>query len=497
MPRRVTSLPLSLPPRPPGSAAYLWLYGTIREQVVSGRLEPGYRLPSTRDLARQFAISRGTAVTAFEMLLAEGYLESTSGSGTRVCRSLPREWRTRPRTIPGAMAPARRLSAAARRVERFRQHDTASHKAFRANQPALDLFPVEDWARVAGRTLRRASPSLLAGGEPLGFRPLRAAIAEYLAVSRGVVCEPDRVAVVSGMQEALAAIATVLVDPGDAVYVEDPGYGGASRVMQTIGARVQSVAVDDEGACVPSDRVPATLAYLTPAHQFPLAVSMSMARRLQWLRWAAATGAVLFEDDYDSEFRYGGHPVSALQGLDRDGLVLFAGSFSKVLCPSLRLGYLVLPPDLVDPVAAVLSVMSRQASLLNQSVLARFMAEGHFARHLRRMRDVYGERHAALIEGARRWLGDRLEVRGVNAGLQTVGMLPDGMDGVAVAKRAAQRDVEVVPLRRYARSPLRRDGLQIGFAAVPVVEIARGLGILARTIERRAGHGSTEAGSSV
>jgi GntR family transcriptional regulator/MocR family aminotransferase len=486
VPRRPTSLPLTLPPRPAGSPAYLWLYGAIREQVVSGRLEPGCRLPSTRDLARQFAMSRGTAVTAFEMLLAEGYLESASGSGTSVSRALPRAWGTPSHPHLTAPAAGRPLAAAARRAVAFRQHGSASNKAFRANQPALDLFPSADWARTAARTLRHASPSLLAGGDPLGYLPLRIAITEYLAVSRGVVCSPDRVAIVSGLQDALAAIGTVLVDPGDTACVEDPGYGGAARVLQMLGARVRSLAIDGDGARVPSGRLRARLAYVTPAHQFPLAVSMTMTRRLEWLRWAAATGAVIFEDDYDSEFRYTGHPVAALQGLDRDHVVVFAGSLSKVLCPSLRLGYLVLPPDLVDPVAAVLSIVSRQASLLNQAVLTRFMADGHFARHLRRMRDVYAERHGTLLDGARRWLDGGLEVRAVNAGLQTVGLLASGRDGAQVATHAADCDVEVVPLQRYARSPLRRDGVQLGFAAVPPVEITRGLQVLARVLEQQA-----------
>ena len=485
MPRRATSLPLALPPRPQDTPAYLWLYREIRAHIVNGRLEPGRRLPSTRDLARQYGLSRGTAVTAFEMLLAEGYLESASGSGTRVSQALPGA-RAASRDLGKRVGlPARRLSAAARRVTPFQQHDAASRTAFRANQPALDLFPTADWARAATRTLRHAPASLLVGGDPRGYRPLRSAIAEYLAVSRGVACDADRVIVVSGMQEALALTATVLVNPGDRVHVEDPGYVGAARVMHMLGARLESVAVDDDGARVPTTRTPATLAYLTPAHQFPLAVSMTMTRRQQWLAWARTTGAVIFEDDYDSEFRYAGHPVSALQGLDRDGVVLFAGSFSKVLCPSLRIGYLVLPPDLVDPFSAALSVMSRHASPLSQAILARFIDEGHFARHLRRMRDVYAERHAALIEGARRWLEGRLDVRAVNAGLQTVGMLARGHDGTSVAKRAAEQGVEVVPLARHARSPLEQDGVQMGFAAVPPEEIARGVQVLARLLDGR------------
>lgn len=478
MARRTTSLPLALPPRPPDVLVHVWLYRALHDQIVSGRLDPGARLPSTRDLAKQLSLSRGTAVTVFEMLLAEGIVESVAGSGTRVAQALSGAGRARRATsLPGSAL--RRLSPAAARITPFRQHSMVSSAAFRANQPALDLFPAAEWARVAATVLRRATPSLLGGGEALGHPGLRTAISEYLAISRGVASGADRVAIVSGMQEALSILATVLVAPGAHVHLEDPGYTGAVRVMQASGARVHAVSIDEEGARVPDRRRPSAFAYLTPAHQFPLAVSMTMTRRLQWLAWARETGATLFEDDYDSEFRYAGHPVSALQGLDRDGAVVFAGSFSKVLSPALRLGYVVLPADLVDPVAAALSVIRGPASPLMQATLARFMTEGHFARHLRRMREVYAERHDALITAARRQLAGRLDVRAVNAGLQTVGLLAPGIDGATVAARAAEHGVEVVPLARYARQPLEQDGLQLGFAAVPPAEIRRGVDLLA------------------
>jgi GntR family transcriptional regulator/MocR family aminotransferase len=483
MPRRPVSVPLTLAPAPGDEPAYRWLYGAIRAEILDGLIEPGHRLPATRDLARQYGLSRGTVVAAFDLLQAEGYVESAVGSGTRVSRVVPEPRRVRRMETQAALAARpRRLAAAVRRITIFRQHDAASACAFRANQPALDLFPRVEWARVASRRWRRGSTDLLAGTEPLGYPPLRAAIAAYLRVSRGVICEPGRVAVVSGMQEALALTATLLVDPGDVVCVENPGYGGASRVMAAAGARVRDVPVDGEGACVPAARVAARLAYLTPAHQFPLGMCMTMARRQAWLAWARASGAALFEDDYDSEYRYSGRPVAALQGLDREGTVIFAGSFSKVLCPALRLGYVVLPGDLVDPAAAALSVTSRHASVMTQVALEAFMTEGHFARHLRRMRDVYAERRGALIEAAARWLGGRLDVVAVEAGLQTVGYVADGIDGTAVAAAAAAQGVEVLPLRRHTRGRLDRDGLQLGFAAVPPGEIARGAQVLARVI---------------
>ena len=479
MSRHPVSLPLALPPRPPGSTACHWIYAAIRDGIAAGQLEPGLRLPATRDLARQYAVSRGTAVAAFELLQAEGYVESAVGSGTRVTRTL----RPPPPSAP-RRAPARRLSRLGQRVVPFGQNLTPSFRAFRTNQPALDLFPADAWSRVASRRLRRATADLLLGCDPFGHLPLRSAISAYLGASRGVACDPARIAVVSGVQEALMLVAGLLLDPGDRAGLEDPGYPGARRVLETAGARLTSIAVDGEGAVVPTSRAAPRLVYLTPAHQFPLGVCMTLARRLQWLAWARRHGALLFEDDYDSEFRHSGRPVSALHGLDREDRVVFAGSFSKVLCPSLRLGYLVVPPDLVDPVAALMSVTVRHASLFNQAVMADFIGEGHFARHLRRLREVYSARHAALLDGASRRLDGRLEVVRVEAGLQTVGHLVGGGTAAALVRAAAARDVEVTALSRFVRETPTLEGVQLGFGAAAIPEIERGVEALARILDR-------------
>ncbi|MGE0363808.1 MAG: PLP-dependent aminotransferase family protein [Vicinamibacterales bacterium] len=483
MPRRPVTLPLVLPPRDPRTPAYQWLYRALRAEITGRQLGPGHRLPATRDLARQYAVSRGTVVAAFELLYADGYVEGRIGSGTRVSAMLPAADAVAPRDVARSARP-RRLSHAARRVAPFVQHPGASARAFRANQPALELFPAAVWARVASRAVRRASADLRLGCDPLGYAPLRHAIADYLTVSRGVSCTAARIAVVSGVQEALAVVAHLLVNPGDAVGLEDPGYTGAHRVFASAGARVRPIALDADGAVVPGGRAALRLAYLTPAHQFPLGMAMSLARRVHWLAWARATGAVLVEDDYDSEFRYSGRPLSALQGLDHDGHVIFVGSLSKVLCPAVRVGYLVVPDDLVDPVAAWLSVSSRHVSPLLQATLADFMADGHFARHLRRARDVYAARRGALLEGADRWLRGRLDVVPVEVGLQTVGYLSGDAGAEAVARAAAARDVEVRALSRYARSRPVRDGLQLGFAAADETEIGRGLRELARVLDQ-------------
>ena len=319
----------------------------------------------------------------------------------------------------------------------------------------------------------------------MGYGPLQAAVADYLRTSRGVVCAPEQVAIVSGLQEALDVASRVLLDPGDKVCMEDPGYMGAALVFEAHRAKVLGVPVDGEGMVLPSSRLrDVRLVYVTPGHQAPLGTSMSLPRRLALLEWVRNRDALIFEDDYDSEYRFVGRPLPALQGLDRHGQVLFAGSFNKVLFPSLRLGYFVVPPDLVDVVAAARSITARHAPLLDQAILCDFIVEGHFGRHIRRMREIYAERRSVLLESARQRLDGLFEIVGVEAGLQTAGWLRAGIDAVAVAKAAAARDVDVTPLSRYSRRRLPREGLQLGFGAVDAEEIRRGVRDLALVLER-------------
>jgi GntR family transcriptional regulator/MocR family aminotransferase len=350
--------------------------------------------------------------------------------------------------------------------------------------PALDLFPTTLWAQITARRLRRVPASLLLGCDPMGYGPLREGVADYVGTSRGVKCVAGQVVIVTGVQEALDLVARLFLDSGDRVCVEDPGYPGAAGVFEAAGAKISAVRVDDEGMELRETSLRgARLVYVTPGHQFPLGITMSLPRRLALLEWAGKSGALIFEDDYDSEYRYSGRPVPAMQGLDRGGQVLFAGSFNKVLFPSLRLGYLVVPPDLADRFAATKSVSSRHPPLLEQAVLCDFITEGHFGRHLRRMREVYAERLSALLDGAREQLAGLLEISSVEAGLQTVGWLGGGIDEETAATAAAARKVEVTPLGSYSRGHSQRPGLQLGFAAVDVREIRRGVRELAAALE--------------
>ncbi|MBK7715344.1 MAG: PLP-dependent aminotransferase family protein [Gemmatimonadetes bacterium] len=482
--------PLTLPGRPADEPAGRWLSRALRGEILAGRLRPGARLPPSRELAGHYGLARGTVVQVFEQLRAEGYLAARVGSGTFVTRVLPDRLLTAPRPVRPAVAERPRprpLSGYGRRIARFHNMEPGPVRAFRCHQPALDLFPTTLWGALAARRLRQASTHLLLSTPPCGYPPLRQAVAEYLTTARGVHCTPERVAIVSGTQEALDLTARLFLDPGSRVAIEDPGYSGARMAFQGAGARLVPLPVDAEGLVLDRRRLEGVrLVYVTPAHQFPLGVSMSVARRLALLGWARETGALILEDDYDSEYRYAGRPLPALQGLDTGAQVIFTGSFSKVLFPALRLGYLVLPDDLVERYEAAQSLTHRHAAYLEQVVLTDFIAAGHFGRHLRRMREVYAGRLALLAEEVRGRLAGALELGGVEAGLQTAGWLAAGLDADAIAARAARRDVEVTTIGRYrmrAAAAGARDGLLLGFAAVDAAELRRGVRELARAVE--------------
>jgi GntR family transcriptional regulator/MocR family aminotransferase len=487
MPRSATSLPLSLPTPPAGSPLYRWLYDQLRTAILDGRLRPGARLPSTRELGVAYQLSRATIVTAFEQLKSEGYVEGKTGSGTYVSRVLPDELLQvgRVRAERTLSHPPIVFSQYARRLQPFRARRPQPPRAFRPNQPAVDLFPTTLWAQVAARRLRKVSTKLLAGGETLGYRPLREAVAEYLNTSRGVKCDVEQVLIVSGAQEGLDRTARLLLNAGDAAWLEEPGYPGAAVVLRAAGAKICGVPVDAEGMDVEKgiQRWPRPkVVYVTPAHQFPLGVTMSLRRRLSLLEWARKTGVMIFEDDYDSEYRYSGRPVPALQGLDRAGVVIFGGSFSAVMFPAMRLGYLVVPIEMVDVFAAAQSVSTHHPPLLGQAILCDFISEGHFARHIRRMREVYAERLNVLLKAAREKLDGLVEISNVEAGLQTVGWLRGAQSAETVAIAAAEKNVEVTPLRKYSFGRAPANGIVLGFAAVEPKELKRGIEELARIL---------------
>jgi GntR family transcriptional regulator/MocR family aminotransferase len=337
------------------------------------------------------------------------------------------------------------------------------------------------WARLEARHWKLAPDELLNYSDPAGHYPLRESVAAYLQTSRGVVCTPEQVIITTGSQQGLDLAARLLLDPGEAVWVEDPGYLGARGAFLAAGARVVAVGVDREGLDVAAGRrlePRARLAYVTPSHQYPLGVTLSLRRRLELLEWASEHSAWIVEDDYDSEYRYRGRPLAALQGLDRQGRVIYVGTFSKVMMPGLRLGYLVVPPDLVEAFVAGRALMDRHPPGPVQAVLAEFIREGHFVRHIKRTRLLYAERQEALIQALRRHFGGWLEVEGAEAGLHLAAWLPPGIDDQEASRLAAEQGIEALPLSAYSLCRLPRGGLMLGYAAFTPAELAEGVAAL-------------------
>jgi GntR family transcriptional regulator/MocR family aminotransferase len=451
------------------------LYRLLREAILDGRLAAGARLPSTRLVAQQTGLARQTVVEAIDQLVAEGYAVPRLASGTYVAESLPDDLlQVHRRRKPGGPVPlgprglSRRGALLASIPSRASRHH-ATPRPFETGAPALDAFPFELWARIISSQLRTRPVELLSYGDAAGYRPLREAIATYVSAVRAARCTADQILITAGTQHAVHLAAQVLLDPGDPVWVEEPGYLGGRGALLAAGARLVPVPVDASGIDVAagSERGPgARLALVTPSRQYPLGVVMSLQRRRALLDWARRTDAWILEDDYDSEFRYTGRPLASLQGLDTEGRVVYLGTLSKVLFPSLRLGFLIVPPALVEPFERARALLDRQSPTLEQAALAEFIADGHLARHIRRMRSLYAERHASLVALAQRHLSGLLEVRPSEAGMHLVGWLPEGVDDRAVAQAASAAGLETTALSlHYLDAPPPRGGLLLGFSA--------------------------------
>lgn len=451
---------------------YQQLYEHIRRAILSGQLKSGEQLPPSRALARQLAVSRTTVLQAYEHLAAEGYLSGHAGAGTFVSELAPGQL-SRP-AGPAAEIPAMpqrpalsQRGAAILQLPAGRLASWQNLKPFRPGVPALWDFPFPHWFRLMSRQSKSLGFDAFGYGDPAGYLPLRRAIVQYLRVSRGVRCEPEQVIVTNGIQQALGLACQLLLNPGDGAWLEDPGYNGAREAMQMMGIRSIPVPLDEEGLSVKAglDIAPdARLAYVTPSHQYPMGVVMTLARRMELLDWAARHDTWILEDDYDSEYRYSGKPLAALQGIDPNGRVVYMGTFSKVLFPAMRLGYMAVPPALAEAFRRAKGFTDRGNSILEQATLAAFMEEGQMERHLRRMRLLYQERQEALVHWSEKLLGEALRVNPSDTGLHAVGWLEKGSDDRQVAELLRQRDVIASPISGYTQEFRQGPGLVLGYA---------------------------------
>ena len=463
------------------------VYVAIREAIVSGALRAGAQVPSTRTLARELGVSRTTIVVAYDHLIAEGYIEPVSGAGSFVTSAL------RDSVARGEAQPAQhevRTSRAARAyvaTRRLTLDSAPGAAAFRIGEPDVRVFPIAAWSRLLNRALKHDAPESLRYGKAGGSARLRDEIAAYLAATRGVKANPEQIIIVRGAQQGIDLTARLLLDPGDSAWVEDPGYVIGRQVLRGVGAQVVPVPTDDEGMII-ADGVGAApnarLAYVSPSHHFPLGSTMSLRRRVELLGWAASTGAWVLEDDYDSEFRYAGQPLTALQGLDTAARVIYVGTFSKTMFPALRLGYLVVPPQLVDVFNAARSTIDHASSSIEQLALAEFLASGQFARHVRQMRALYRSRHDALLDAAEDESPGLLQIDAATTGMHAVAWLPEMVNDHEVAAAAADAGIEASALSTHCVTRKLRPALILGFAAVDEGAIKAAVPKLARAIER-------------
>lgn len=448
---------------------YRQLHAALRDAILGGRLSPGERLPSSRMLGQRLGCSRNTVTEAYDLLTAEGYLEGRVGAGSYVSRAFAEGWvsdrpaRARERAAPGPP----HLSRAGRALLEMQSGDGTDRPDQHPISADPAAFSFDIWARALARAWRRPDPAQAIRGDPMGYRPLRDAVADYLGKVRALDCGADRVMITSGAQHALDLVARLLLDRGERVWIEDPSYRGSRAALAAAGVEAIAVPVDGEGFNVvqAAEAAPdARAALVTPSHQFPLGVTMSLARRLKLLEWAAGGERWIVEDDYDSEFHYAGRPIPALQGLDGARRVIYVGSFSKAMFPGLRLGYLVLPESILPAFRAARILLDGHTTTVSQLALADFFAEGHFTAHLRRMRRLYRQRRDAMRSAVQAHLAPWLDGEPGDGGTHLLAPLRTGLDDVAISRRARAAGIACPALSSFYTGPAKRQGLVIGFA---------------------------------
>jgi GntR family transcriptional regulator / MocR family aminotransferase len=470
----------------PASAAPLHrqIYDQWRQGILTGRFRRAERVPSTRELSTALEVSRSTVTQAYDQLIAEGYLESTQGSGTFVCRELPDELlRPKLKHVPkDETIPAIRLSRYGAGLNEDFSYPSAPAGFIRLTQwrPDLSLFPLSIWRKLVMRRLRSAAAELFDyANQSAGYGPLRDEIAAYVSRSRAVRCTPEQVVIVNGSAQGIDLCVRLLLEPGDEVAIENPGYQGAHRILAGYGARLRPARIDENGIVIRDLGKKSRLVYVTPSHQFPTGVAMSLTRRLELIEWSRQHHAVLIEDDYDSEYRYSGPPLPSLQGLATGVAVIYIGTFSKVMFPSLRIGYVIAPLSLVARMRRAKWLADRHTPVPEQAALADFISEGHLERHIRRMRRIYGERRKTLVESLERHFGDRVQIRGDAAGMHLLVRFEDA----EIAEKAAGAKVQLISSASCYLTPAPRGEFILGFSSIGERSIREGIRRLAEATD--------------
>ncbi|MGN6085115.1 MocR-like pyridoxine biosynthesis transcription factor PdxR [Trinickia sp.] len=478
-----------------GEPMYRQVLRLVQQAILTGQLAPGTKLPSSRTLADDLDVARNTVLRVYDQLTAEGYVLSTTGSGTYVADTRPDTAAVRPRSAPAASKPSMTRDALAQQSLSMRGRRLIGRAgvapkqwgAFMPGVPDVAEFPARTWSRLQARLWKEANPELLTYAPGGGYRPLRRALSDYLRVARSVKCSPDQIILTTGIHQSMDLAVRLLTDVGDRAWVEEPCYWGARSVLQSAGLELEPIPVDSEGLNPRelSPAVPPRLAVVTPSHQYPLGMVMSLARRRTLLEYARQHGVWILEDDYDSEFRYGSHPLASLQGLDEAGHVIYVGSLGKILFPGLRIGYMVAPEHLVDTFRTGAAELYREGQLMHQAVLAEFIMDGYLTSHVRRMRALYGERRQILIDAIHSRFGNTLPVMGDEAGLHLVLGLPEGTNDRTVTAAAFEAGVVVRPLSTYySQESAAQPGLLLGYACVPHERIGPAFDALAKAIEQ-------------
>lgn len=451
---------------------YRQIYNEFRNAILNGRFRPGEQIPPSRELASFFNISRTTVLLAFENLLLEGYIKGKSGSGTFINDELPENLLFANQTFekPGKGLSKKIIPPEAKGIHLKKylspeRDDYNKFAPFKPGVPDLNEFPYHTWIKLISDTVKNISKSDFGYGNSAGYKPLRKAIADYVRIARAVKCEADQVIIVNGSQQGIDIVCKALLSKGDYIGFEEPGYTGARDALSAAEMNIVPMPMDEEGINFTKTKIKTNLIYVTPSHQYPLGITMSLNRRLELLDYSASTGAWILEDDYDSEYRYKGHPLSSLQGIDNGNSVIYMGTFSKVMFPGLRLGYLVVPESLIESFTAAKMLTDRNSPIFEQAALERFITGGYYGRHIRRMRMIYEKRKDVFYNYMEKYLGEHISLHPTDAGLHTIGWLKKINNDNDFAKLLFNNGIYTSPLSSYSAAKKCKPGLVLGYAA--------------------------------